>query len=214
MVRPTNPEIHGRRVNHHVEVLQQRIESGAVGRVLREVGRKRVVVHDHQEEEEHLHNRDDRNDVRNELAMALAIDVHRDGTEHRQQCHPEHDRAVEPAPVRRQLVEEGLCRIRIALDVLDRIVAGDEGVHDHGRRGSHDRRHEVEGADSAFDQRTRAAPGTTHRNRGRVGADNECGEQQVVAQGCHVCDSTSAARRAVVRPPRTSTDTSPSCPWP
>jgi hypothetical protein len=77
--------IHRRRVNHHVEVLQQRIESGAVGRVLREVGRKRVVVHDHQEEEEHLHNRDDRNDVGNELAMALAIDVHRDGTEYGQQ---------------------------------------------------------------------------------------------------------------------------------
>ena len=66
-------------MNDHVEVLQQRAESPAVGLRLGDVGLERVVVDDHQEQEEHLHDGDDRHHVGNQFPMALP--VHVDGTQ-------------------------------------------------------------------------------------------------------------------------------------
>ena len=50
--------------------------------------------------------------------MAIAVDVDGDRSEQREQEHPEHDRAVQPAPVRRQLVEERLRRVGVSLNGL------------------------------------------------------------------------------------------------
>ena len=51
------PDVERRRVDRHVEVLEERVQPLAVGRRLRQEGRERVVVHHHQEDEEHLHRR-------------------------------------------------------------------------------------------------------------------------------------------------------------
>ena len=47
---PHKPGIQRRRVNRHVRVLEQGIQPASVDRCLREIGRERVVVHDHQEQ--------------------------------------------------------------------------------------------------------------------------------------------------------------------
>ena len=91
-------DVHRRRVDGHVEVLEQRRQPAPVGRRRRQERRERVLVDDHQEDEEHLRGGDHRDDVGNQLAVALAIEVNRDRAEDRQQGDPEHDRAVEPAP--------------------------------------------------------------------------------------------------------------------
>ena len=89
IVSPTKPEVHRRRMDRHVEVLQQRVEAArrrpafAVRKVV-----ERVVVHDHQEQEEHLDHGDDRDDVGNQLAVPLAVDVDGDAAEERQQRTP------------------------------------------------------------------------------------------------------------------------------
>ena len=84
MVRPTKPSTSSA-VDHHQEVLEQRAETGAVGGVLGQERPERVVVDDHQVEEEHLHARDDRDHIRNQLTVPLAVDVHRHRPEARQQ---------------------------------------------------------------------------------------------------------------------------------
>ena len=182
-------------MNDHVEVLQQRVESPAVGLRLGDVGLERVVVDDHQEQEEHLHDGDDRHHVGNQLPMALPVHVDGNAAEDRQQRHPEHDRAVEAAPVGRQLVGERLGGVRIAMDVFDRVVAGDEGVDDHRRGGQHDGHRQVEGAGSAFDQALRAPACTSYRDRGRVGARDERGEQQIEPEGRHLAGRRSRPGR-------------------
>jgi hypothetical protein len=106
-------------MDHHVEVLEQRVEPAPVGRRLRQVGIERVVVHHHQQEEEHLDGGDDGHNVRNQLAMTFAIRVDRSAPKEREQKYPEHDRAVEAAPVRGDLVEERQRGVGIVVDVLD-----------------------------------------------------------------------------------------------
>ena len=139
-------------------------------------------MHDHQVQKEHLHRRDDRDDVRNQLAMALAIDEHRNRPEHRQQEHPEHDRAVEPAPVRGDPVEQRLHAVGVVVDVLDGIVADEERVDDDGRRHGHQRGNQIERADAALDQPPRTAPRADDRDDAGVAADDERGEQQKCPQ--------------------------------
>ncbi len=162
-------DVQRRRVDRHVEVLEQRVQPLAVRGCLRQVGRERVVVHDHQEDEEHLDGRDHRDDVGNQLAMPLAVGVDGDRPEDPEQEHPEHDRAVEPAPVRGDLVGQRLRGVRVALHVLDRVVVGDEGVDHHRRRDRHQRGDQIERADAAFDQAPRSPPGAGHRCGDRVG---------------------------------------------
>ena len=53
----------------------------------------------------------DRDHIRDQLAVAVAVHVHRQAAEARQQEHPEHDRAVETAPIRRDLEKQRLDRI-------------------------------------------------------------------------------------------------------
>jgi hypothetical protein len=118
-------------------------------------------------------------------AMALAIAGHGDGAEHGEQEDPEENRAVEPAPVRRDLVGQRHRAVRVALDVLDRVVAGDEGVDDDAGRDGHQRGGHVEGADAAFDQRARPAPSAGDRRGQRVAGDHEGGEQDERAEGRH-----------------------------
>ena len=139
-------------MDDHVGVLEQRVEPAALGRRRGEEGVEGVVVDDHQEQEEHLDDRDHSDDVRHQLAMALAIDVDGGRTEDRQQKHPEHDRAVETAPVRRDLVEQRLNGVGVTLDVVDGVIAGDESVDDDARGHRHQRRDEVERADAGVDQ--------------------------------------------------------------
>ena len=109
-------------------------------------------------------------DVRNQLAVPLAIGVNRNRAENAEEKHPEHDRAVEPAPIRRDLVGERLRGVGVALDVFDRVVVGDKRVHDHARGDRHQGRHQIEGAGSAFDQPetiAAARPQPTPRSRMR-----------------------------------------------
>ena len=139
-------------MNRHPIVLEQRIQPFTVSRRRREKRRERILVHDHQVEEEHLHAGNDRDDVGNQLAMTFAVDVHGNRAEDRQQKHPEHDRAVEPAPIRGDLVEDGLDAVGVMRDVLDREVVRQERV-DHDARGhDHERRDQVKRADAAFNQ--------------------------------------------------------------
>ena len=94
-----------------------------------------------------------------------------------EQRHPEHDRAVEPAPVRRELVGQRQRGVRVALDVLDGVVAGDEGVDEHRRGDDHQRREEVERPDAALDEARRAAAGAGDGRRDGIGARDEGGQQ-------------------------------------
>src|SRR5262245_11614872 len=151
--------------------------------------------------------------------MPLAVDVDGRRAERGQQRHPEHDRAVQPAPVRGELVEHRLDRVRIALDVADRVVADDEGVDDDRRRHAHDGREQVEGADAALDQRTRAAARAGDRDRRGVGTDDERGQQQVIPERGHAATLRPKAWVSWTAPPgprgprRTSTGTWRSFPW-
>ena len=174
---PDEADVERRRVDRHVEVLQQRAEPAPVAGRLRDERLERVVVDHHQEDEEHLHEGDRRDNVRDQLAVALAVDIHRDRPEGGQQEHPEHDRAVQPAPVRRQLVEEGLCGVGVPLDVLDRIVVGRKGVNDQRRGHRHQRRDEVKRADAALDEARGSPPRPRHRAGYGITADDE-GRQQ------------------------------------
>ena len=61
-------------MDRHVEVLEQRIQPLPAGRRGREERLERVVVDHHQEEEEHLHDGQDRDDPGDEQAMPLAIE--------------------------------------------------------------------------------------------------------------------------------------------
>ncbi len=131
----------------------------------------------------------DRDDPGNQLAVALAVDVHGDRAEHREQEHPEHDRAVEPAPVRRDLVEERLRGIRVPLHVLDGVVVGDEGVDQDGRRQRHQRGDEVERADAALDEPCRPPPRAGDRRGDRVRAGDERGEEQKRSECGHSASS-------------------------
>ncbi len=179
---PDETGVERRRMDRHPVVLQERIEALAVRGRLGNVGRERVLVHDHQVEKEHLHHRDRRDDVGDQLAVPFPIHVDRARSEDRQQEHPEHDRAVEPAPVGRDLVEQRLHAVRVVRDVLDREVVGEKGVDHHRRGDGHERRGEVEGAGAALDERPRTAPRSRHRNHRRVAADDERGKQQERAE--------------------------------
>ena len=183
---PDKPGVERGRVHHHVDVLEQGVQALPVGGRLRQERLERVLVDDHHEQEEHLHARHDRHDVGDELAMPFAVDIHRARSEHGQQEHPEHDRPVEAAPVRGDLVEQGLDRVRVVLDVPDRVVVGHERVNQHGRGQRHQRREEVERADTAFDQPARSATGADDRHRHRVCTHHEGGRQNKRAEGCHI----------------------------
>ena len=74
---PDEAEVQQRRVDRHVEVLQQRIQSLPFGRGLRQVRLERVVVNDQQEQEEHLDDGNRRDNPGHEHPIALAVDVHR-----------------------------------------------------------------------------------------------------------------------------------------
>jgi hypothetical protein len=165
-----------RRMDDHPVALQRRIETVAVGGRRGDERGERVVVHHHQKEEEHLNGGDDGHDIRNQLAVALAVHVDRRRPEDRQQEHPEHDRAVEPAPVRCDLVEERLDAVRVVRDVSDREVVGQEGVDDDRRRDGHQRGHEVKRADAALNQPARSEPCPGHRHSSGVTADDERGQ--------------------------------------
>src|SRR5262249_48066142 len=114
--------------------------------------RERVLVDDHEVEEERLYGRNRGDDVWNELAMAFPVDEYRNRSEDRQQEHPEHDRAVQAAPVRRDLVPERLEGLRLLRDVWNREAVGRERVDEAAGRRGHKGGDEVEPADAAFDQ--------------------------------------------------------------
>ncbi len=185
MVMPDEADVEHRRVDRHVVVLQQRVQALAIRVRRREERRERVVVDHHQEEEEHLHDGDRGDDPGNQQPVALAIHVHRHAAERREQRDPEHDRAVEPAPVRRELVEERLRGVRVVLNVSNGEVAGDEGVHHDRRRDEHDRRDDVEEADAAEDQGVLTAPGAREGRRERAARDDERREQKERAEAGH-----------------------------
>ena len=149
---PDEACVERRRMNHHPVVLEQRVEPLAVCRHVRQERRERVLVDHHQIQEEHLNGRDGGDDVRDQLAVALSIHPDRTRSEDREQKHPEHDRAVEPAPVRRDLVEERLDAVRVVRDVADGKIVGQERVDHHRRCAGHQRGDEVEGTDAALNQ--------------------------------------------------------------
>ena len=187
-------DVERRRMNRHVEVLQERIQPGTVRRWRRQERRERVLVDDHQEDEEHLRGGNHRDDVRNQFAVTDAIDLDGDRAERGQQQDPEHDRAVEPAPVRRDLVGERLRRVRIALDVFDRVVVGDKRVDENARGKRHQRGDGVEGADAAFDQPVGPGAGAGDAGRKRKCRDDERGKQDERAKGRHGLGSGNAGR--------------------
>ena len=201
------PDVERRRMDRHVEVLEERVEPLPFDRRHRQERRERVVVHDHQEDEEHLRGGNGGDDPGNELAVALAVHVDGDRPEVGEQEHPEHDRAVETAPVRRDLVGQRLRHVRVVLDVLDRVVVRDEGVNQHGGGGGHQRGHQVERPDAAFDQAPRSPPRAGHGGRERIRGNDEAGEEEEGAKCGH---GPSSCSRVPPGRPRTSTGTSPS----
>src|SRR5262249_30612028 len=107
------------RMDNHPIVLEQRIQTLAIGGHRRQECRERVLVHDHQVQEEHLNGGDDSDDIWNQLSMSLTVYVNRDRRKNREQEDPEHDRTVQSAPVGRDLVEERLDAVRVMRNVLD-----------------------------------------------------------------------------------------------
>ena len=84
--------------------------------------------------------------------MPILVERDRNAAKKSQHRHPEHDRTVEPPPIRCDLVEERLHGIRVMLDVFDRVIARDEGVDDDGGGNRHHAGEEVERSDAAFNQ--------------------------------------------------------------
>ena len=179
------PRVERRRMDHHVRVLQQWVEPAPIRRRLQQIGGERVVVQDHHAQEEHLHHGDGRDDVRDQLAVPLPVRVDGDRAENREQEDPEHDRSVQAAPVRRQLVEQRLNRVGVAVDVADRVIADDERADDDRRGERHERRDQVEGPDAAL-QEARVAPAVTRDGRGgSVRAGDEGGQERVGSECRH-----------------------------
>ncbi len=194
-----------RRMDRHVEVLQQRVEPAAVGRRLRHEGGERIVVHHHDEDEEHLRRGDDGDDPGDQLAMALTVDRDRNRPEDRQQKDPEHDRAVESAPVGRDPVAERLRGIGVVLDVLDRVIADEKRADDDRRRDRHQRGGHVEGADAALDEPARSPASAGDAGRERVAGHDEGREEDEGSERSHaVSPQPFAAYRGCI-----STGTSP-----
>ena len=175
-------------MDSHVRVLQQRVEPPPVHRRLRQIDGERVLEDDHHEQKEELDGRDDGNDIRDQLPLALPVAVDGDSAEHRQQEHPEHDGAVEAAPVRGQLVEQRLGGVRIAVDVANAVVLADECVDDDRRRQGHQRRYQIERADTALNEAGGTATRPRYRRRDGIGAGDERGEQREGTKCGHAGD--------------------------
>jgi hypothetical protein len=112
------------------------------------------------------------------VATTYGISVDRARAEDRQQKHPEHDRAIEAAPVRRDLVEQRLRGLRVVRNVLDGEIVGEKRVDDDSRSHGHQRADEVEGANPAFDQPARLPTRTDDRDDCRIAADDEGSEKE------------------------------------
>ena len=172
-------------MDDHQRRLQQRVHAAAVARHVEQERRERVVVDRQQEQEEQLDDRDDGDDVRDQLAVGLAIDADGDGAGDREQGDPEEDRAVEAAPERGQLVEQRLTHVRVHHHVADREVVDHERVHDDGGGERQERRDGVEGADAAFDEPGGAAARADDGDRRGVGGDDERREEHERAEAGH-----------------------------
>ena len=139
-------------MNRHIRVLEQRIESATIDRGFRQVGREGILVDDHHEQEEELNGPNNGDHIWDQLALALPVGLDRDRPKDRQQEHPEHDRAVETAPVRGQLVEERLDRVGVPVDVANGVILRDECVDDDRGRERHQRGDGIERTDPALDE--------------------------------------------------------------
>ena len=78
-------------MNRHIWILEQWIQSATIDRRLGEISRERILMHDHHEQKEHLHDRDNGDNVGNQLSLALPIRIDGAGSENRQQRDPKHD---------------------------------------------------------------------------------------------------------------------------
>ena len=128
-------EVEHRRVDHHLGILQQRIEAGAVGGTdaagdERERRRREVD----QQQEEDLDAGEDRRGVGGELDVDLVADAEDESVGGEQQ-RPEQQRAFLAGPERGELVGRGQRAVGVLGDVGDGEVVG-EGGPDQGKGGA------------------------------------------------------------------------------
>ena len=95
-------------------------------------------------------------------------------------------------------------RVRVALHVLDRVVAGDERVNEDRRGDGHQRREKVERADAALDEPRRPPTRAGDRCRDGIGAGDEGGEEDERTECRHDCSWSrlSGLQEATARPLR------------
>ena len=126
-------EIQHRRMDHHLGILQQRIQSVAVGREsCPSTSAKRMRGEVHQQQEEHLHRRNDRRRVRHQLRIDFVAQPQHQAVGG-EQPRPEQQRAFLPRPQRGELVGDGQVAVAVVQDVGDGEVVA-EGRHHQRER--------------------------------------------------------------------------------
>ena len=130
------PEIEHRRVDHHLGILQQRVQAEAVLREGAGLDRKRGCGEVQQQKEEHLDAGKDGGGVGGEPHIhAVAHPEHK--AVGGQQPRPQHKRALLAGPERRELVRSRQTAVGVMEDVADRIVIGEGSPDQSTGRTAH-----------------------------------------------------------------------------
>ncbi len=135
-------------MDHHLRILQQRIESVAVGGNRAGDQRKRMRRKVDQREEEDLHRADDHRGVRHQPRIHLVPQPQHQPVGG-QQPAPEQQRALLSRPERGKLIGSRQGAVGVVQDVGDRKVVVERGINQH--RGG--RRHRQENRDSGAARR-------------------------------------------------------------
>ena len=119
-------------MDHHVRVLQARVEAGAVGGS--NLSRERAGHEDEKQREEARNRAQHRHRPRQHLGGQATVEGDRGRPDRRQHEEPEQQRAFLAAPERRVDIGERQRLARVLGDVGEREVTGPEGVQQDDRR--------------------------------------------------------------------------------
>ena len=127
---------HGR-MNHHLGILQQRVQARSIRRQLALHERKRMGGEVQQQQKENLHRRNNRGSVCKEPCVRLVAEPQNQSVG-RQQQRPEKQRALLPRPQRGELVRRGQIAIAVVKNVSDgEVILKGGNDQDQGREKDH-----------------------------------------------------------------------------
>ena len=126
-------------MNHHLGILQQRIQPSAVGGKRARHQRERMSGEIQQQQKENLHCGDDGGSIGKQPGIRLVPQPQHQSVG-RQQQRPEQQRPFLPRPQRGELVGRGEIAIAVMVDVGDGEIVLESGGHQHDGREKHQRK--------------------------------------------------------------------------